>query len=89
MWEAIFSILFGDGNPNADLEERRWRCIAALIRSQQGVLIAEQLRPYLDQCAGGVESEDDVPPASVRFNGQPQVSPEGDLVYWVPAHFAV
>lgn len=82
--EAIFSILFGDGNPNADLEERRWRCIAALIRSQKGVLIAEQLRPYLDQCAGGVESEDDVLPALVRFNGQPKVSPEGELVYCFP-----
>ena len=26
--EAIFSFLFGDGNPNFDLEERRWRKLA-------------------------------------------------------------
>ncbi|MFM7641404.1 MAG: hypothetical protein ACKO45_07620 [Cyanobium sp.] len=82
--EAIFSILFGDGNPNADLEERRWRWIAALIRSQKGVLIAEQLSPYLARWAGGAESEDDVLPALVRFNGQPKVSPAGDLVYCFP-----
>ncbi|MFM7641012.1 MAG: hypothetical protein ACKO45_05625 [Cyanobium sp.] len=82
--EAFFSILFGDGNPNADLEERRWRWIAALIRSQKGVLIAEQLSPYLDRCAGGVASEEDVLLALVRFNGQPKVSPAGDLVYCFP-----
>jgi hypothetical protein len=82
--EAIFSILFGDGNPNADLEERRWRWIAALIRSQKGVLIAEQLSPYLDRCTGGVDSEEDALPTLVRFNGQPKVSPAGDLVYCFP-----
>jgi hypothetical protein len=82
--EAIFSILFGDGNPNADLEEKRWRWIAALIRSQKGVLIAEQLSPYLDRCAGGVASEEDALPTLVRFNGQPKVSPAGDLVYCFP-----
>jgi hypothetical protein len=82
--EAFFSILFGDGNPNADLEERRWRWIAALIRSQKGVLIAEQLSPYLDRCAGGVAIEEDALPTLVRFNGQPKVSPAGDLVYCFP-----
>jgi len=32
-FEAIFSFLFGDGNPNANLEERRWQQIATVIRN--------------------------------------------------------
>ncbi len=31
-----FSFLFGDGDPNADLEGRRWHDIAQLIRQQRG-----------------------------------------------------
>jgi hypothetical protein len=82
--EAVFSFLFGDGNPNADLEERRWQAIAIAIRHHRGVITAEQLAPYLDDFPGDPEDEDYVLPALVRFNGQPQVSPEGDLVYCFP-----
>ncbi|MEM6591872.1 MAG: hypothetical protein AAF651_08445, partial [Cyanobacteria bacterium P01_C01_bin.73] len=31
--EAIYSFLFGDGDPNADLEEQRWQAIAKVIRN--------------------------------------------------------
>lgn len=82
--EAVFSFLFGDGNPNADLEERRWQAIATAIRYHQGVITAEQLAPYLDEFPGDPEDEDYVLPVLVRFNGQPQVSPEGNLVYCFP-----
>jgi len=82
--EAVFSFLFGDGNPNADLEERRWQAIASVIRHQRGVIVAEQLTPYLDQLKGALTDEDYVLPTLVRFNGQPHVSPEGDLVYAFP-----
>lgn len=82
--EAVFSFLFGDGRPNADLEERRWREIAAVIAGQRGVIVAEQLTPFLDELSGDPEDEQFVLPALVRFNGQPHVSPEGDLVYAFP-----
>ncbi|MFN9628918.1 MAG: hypothetical protein ACK59A_01625 [Cyanobacteriota bacterium] len=88
-FEAVFSFLFGDGPPNADLEERRWREIAQLIRRHQGVVIAEQLMPYLDPSQAQVLTDDllaeeVVLPTLVRFNGQPHVSPQGDLVYAFP-----
>ncbi|HBL12729.1 MAG TPA: hypothetical protein DD379_15275, partial [Cyanobacteria bacterium UBA11162] len=41
--EGIFSFLFGDGNPNADLEERRWQEIGTLIRNSRGAVVAEQI----------------------------------------------
>ena len=45
---AVFSILFGDGDPNARLEPLRWRRIAAFLRLHGGVVIAEDLAPLLD-----------------------------------------
>lgn len=84
--EAIFSFLFGDGNPNADLEEQRWQTIATIIRNNQGAVVAEQIAPYLDEVGTGYaqEYEDYMLPVLTRFNGQPAVSPEGQLVYHFP-----
>ncbi len=85
-FEAIFSFLFGDGNLNADLEERRQKQIAAVIRNNQGAVVAEQIAPYLDDIGTGYaqEYEDYMLPVLTKFNGQPQVSPEGDIVYIFP-----
>lgn len=84
--EAIFSFLFGDGNPNADLEERRWQEIGTVIRNSQGAVAAEQIAPYLDNVGEGYqrESEDYMLPVLTRFNGRPEVSPDGEIVYHFP-----
>ena len=84
--EAVFSFLFGDGNPNADLEERRWQEIATVIRNNQGAVVAEQIAPYLDQIGQGYsrEYEDFMLPVLSRFNGLPEVSPDGQIVYHFP-----
>ncbi len=84
--EAIFSFLFGDGDPNANLEDRRWRAIATVIRNQKGAVVAEQLAPYLDEVGQGYarEYEEYMLPVLTRFNGRPEVSPEGGLVYHFP-----
>lgn len=84
--EAVFSFLFGDGNPNANLEERRWTTIAAVIQNHQGAVVAEQIAPYLDNLGTGYsnEYEEYMLPVLTRFNGRPEVSPEGNLVYHFP-----
>jgi hypothetical protein len=84
--EAVFSVLFGDGNPNADLEQRRWRYIGNLIHHQQGVAIGEQIAPYLDDLGQGYdrEYENYMLPVLTKFNGIPEVSPTGQLVYHFP-----
>ncbi|MFH7029879.1 MAG: hypothetical protein ACHBN1_32080 [Heteroscytonema crispum UTEX LB 1556] len=83
-FEAIFSFLFGDGDPNAKLEERRWQEIATVIRNNRGAVVAEQIAPYLDNVGEGwaKENEDYMLPVLLRFNGQPTVSPEGQIVYY-------
>jgi hypothetical protein len=83
--EAVFSFLFGDGNPNADLEERRWQSIGTVIRNNGGAVAAEQIAPYLDGIkARDRDNEDYILPVLVRFNGYPHVSDEGQIVYSFP-----
>lgn len=84
--EAIFSFLFGDGNPNFDLEERRWQTIGTVIRNNGGAVAAEQIAPYLDTLGERhqQEYEDYMLPVLSRFNGRPEVSPDGQIVYHFP-----
>ncbi|MTJ49809.1 hypothetical protein [Dolichospermum sp. UHCC 0259] len=85
-FEAVFSFLFGDGDPNANLEERRWEEIGAVISNNQGAVVAEQVAPYLDDVGEKYqqEYEDYMLPVLVRFNGMPQVSSDGQIVYYFP-----
>ncbi|GAX74210.1 hypothetical protein CEUSTIGMA_g1659.t1 [Chlamydomonas eustigma] len=46
--EAIFSFVFGDGDPNENFEEYRWQGLAHLIQRKRGVVTAEEMAPFLD-----------------------------------------
>ncbi|MCM0593991.1 MAG: hypothetical protein ACSI46_06225 [Gloeotrichia echinulata DVL01] len=85
-FEAVFSFLFGDGNPNANLEDRRWQEIGTVIGNNRGAVVAEQISPYLDDIGEKYqqEYEDYMLPVLTRFNGQPEVSPDGQIVYYFP-----
>ncbi|MEB3293198.1 MAG: hypothetical protein VKJ24_08550 [Synechococcales bacterium] len=84
--ETIYSFVFGDGNPNYNLEERRWKAIAQVIRQQGGAVVAEQVTPFLDALGTGYDRdyESYMLPVLTRFNGSPEVSPQGQLVYRFP-----
>lgn len=82
--EAIFSFLFGDGNPNANLDDRRWQEIGAVIRTHGGAVTGEQLTPYLEVSDRQRESEDYVIPVLTHFDGRPEVSPQGEIIYHFP-----
>lgn len=47
-FESVYSYVFGDGDPNQRLEERRLKLAAEMIRSNQGAVTAEQLAPFCD-----------------------------------------
>ena len=79
--ESVFSFLFGDGNPNADLEEYRWQAIGGVIRNSKGAVIGEQVAPYVDEVD---QYEDYMLPVLSKFNGYPEVSPQGDIIYYFP-----
>jgi hypothetical protein len=76
-----FSFLFGDGNPNRNYYgEEAWRYIADLIRLNNGVITAAQVGPYAEAYA----TDDGMFPVLVRFDGVPQVTPTGNIVYAFP-----
>jgi hypothetical protein len=79
--ESVFSFLFGDGNPNADLAEHRWQAIGEVIRRNKGAVAGEQIAPYVDEMD---RDEDYMIPVLSRFNGYPEVSPQGEIVYYFP-----
>jgi len=72
----VFSFLFGDGDPNGNLEERKWAMIAEAIRENNGVVTADQLAPYT-----GSNDDDAMLPVLVRFQGKPEVTESGNIVY--------
>ena len=84
-FESIYSFLFGDGHPNPQLEERRWQNIVGVIKSNQGAIIAEQVAPYLDNITIYNERDEDyILPVLTRFNGYPEVSEKGEIIYYFP-----
>lgn len=76
-----FSFLFGDGKPNSNLQEIRWQKIAKVIKENGGVVSAEQLAPYLD---GDMSDSGMIMNALAQFNGHPQVTESGFIVYVFP-----
>ncbi|MBX9720737.1 MAG: hypothetical protein K2X81_05035, partial [Candidatus Obscuribacterales bacterium] len=80
--DKCFSYLFGDGDPNAGLEERYWQTIGQVLKANNGVVIAEQLAPYANVNA---KNEDWMLPILVRFNGNCEVSENGNIIYIFPS----
>mmetsp|Transcript_30348 Transcript_30348/g.63571 ORF Transcript_30348/g.63571 Transcript_30348/m.63571 type:complete len:620 (+) Transcript_30348:112-1971(+) len=87
--ESVFSFVFGDGNPNAGLEEKRLSLAAQMIRNNKGAVTAEQLAPYCDapdvsESSGAFVDESFVLPIVSQLDGEPQVTEEGDIIYVFP-----
>ncbi|GMI04613.1 hypothetical protein TrRE_jg7648, partial [Triparma retinervis] len=83
---SVFSYVFGDGSPNAQLTEVRVRGAAAAIREGGGAVTAEQLAPFADVGEGttGEENyvdESFVVPIVSMLGGRPEVTEDGDIVY--------
>ena len=90
--ESVFSYVFGDGDPNAGLEEKRLSLAAQMIRNNKGAVTAEQLAPYCDApdvtekdlSSSVYVDESFVLPIVSQLDGEPQVTEEGDIIYVFP-----
>ncbi|KAJ0809215.1 hypothetical protein HanPI659440_Chr01g0012251 [Helianthus annuus] len=84
--ESVFSFVFGDGDPNEGIEEERWKLIGQYIASNGGVVTAEELAPYLDvESAENMDDDSYILPVLLRFDGQPEVDEEGNILYRFPS----
>ncbi len=77
-----FSFLFGDGSPNTKKIEEQWRYVAELIRQNNGVVIGEQVLPYLISRKTGSGA---MFPILVHFDGIPEVTSSGHIAYVFPS----
>ncbi|CAA2970508.1 Iron-sulfur cluster biosynthesis family [Olea europaea subsp. europaea] len=84
--ESVFSFVFGDGYPNQDIEEERWKLIGQYIASNGGVVTAEELAPYLDvETTENTDDDSYILPVLLRFDGQPEIDDEGNILYGFPS----
>ncbi len=76
-----YSFLFGEGDPNKDIEDEKWKLLAQVIRLNEGVVLPEHLSPYT-----GEDPDDEKTLFAIlaKFNGMPQVSSTGNIVYVFP-----
>mmetsp|Transcript_11833 Transcript_11833/g.17387 ORF Transcript_11833/g.17387 Transcript_11833/m.17387 type:complete len:395 (+) Transcript_11833:817-2001(+) len=86
--ESTFSYIFGDGDPNNGLEEKRLQLAANVIRENNGAVTAEQLAPFCDEIPEpnlGSDSpyvdEAFVLPIVTKLGGEPRVTDDGDIIY--------
>lgn len=77
-----FQFVFGGTDLNLDLEERNWKYIAATIKNNNGVVVAEQIAPFLDDTS--TDSEYWMIPVLSRFDGIAEVSDSGNIYYVFP-----
>ncbi len=77
-----FSFLFGEGNPNKHQEEENWKLAARGFRQHGGVVIKEQLAPYIGP---ELDDQDSILPALARFDGRPVVTAQGNIAYIFPS----
>ncbi|CAK7344055.1 unnamed protein product [Dovyalis caffra] len=84
--ESVFSFVFGDGDPNQGIEEERWKLIGQYISSNGGVVAAEELAPFLDlKTTEDMSDESYILPVLLRFDGQPEIDEEGNILYRFPS----
>src|SRR5262249_33778293 len=76
--------LFAEPDPNRNRIERQWSSIASLIQQNQGALTFEQIRPWLADPPSEAEKEQSIFQVLVRFDGRPEVTEKGDIVYVFP-----
>ena len=88
--EGIFSFIFGDGDPNRNVDAARLREASKVIRDNGGAVTAEQLAPFCDvddpDEIGGkfLVDEGFVLNIVSQLGGEPTVTDDGDIVYLFP-----
>ena len=84
--KAVFSHVFGDGDPNADWDSVLKRAFVAFAQSHKGVITMPEfmaisgLRPQ--------DAQDHITRFCVEFEGRPEVSESGAIYFFFPALLA-
>jgi hypothetical protein len=79
LYQAIFSFVFGDGDPNAGWEDREKKTVLAYIQAHNGVITLGEFMILTGKDPS--DAQRDISAYCVEFSGSPEVSEEGTLVF--------
>jgi hypothetical protein len=79
LYKAIFSFVFGDGDPNADWDSREKQAVIAYLQANAGVISLPEFMTLTGKERG--EAEERIAAYCVEFGGMPEATEEGTVVY--------
>jgi hypothetical protein len=79
LYQAVFSFVFGDGDPNADWETRERKAVIAYIQANRGVIALPEFMALTG--ATSEDAERRITSYLVEFGGSPEATEDGTVVY--------
>jgi len=79
MHKAIFSFVFGEEDPNADWEETKDKAVISYIKANNGVMSLYEYMAFTGE--NSFDAEKSVLAFCSKFEGSPEVTEEGVIVY--------
>jgi hypothetical protein len=77
--KAIFSYAFGDGDPNATIEQRNKSAVIAFVQANKGVINLEEYIAITGKIP--LEADRDITAFCAEFGGSPEAADDGAIVY--------
>ncbi|MDR2403913.1 MAG: hypothetical protein LBD78_07780 [Spirochaetaceae bacterium] len=79
LYKAIFSFVFGDGDPNADWSDREKQGLIAYIQANRGVISLPEFMTLTGLTPE--KAEEGITACCVEFGGLPEITEGGTLIY--------
>ncbi|GHV22958.1 hypothetical protein FACS189494_10470 [Spirochaetia bacterium] len=79
LYKAIFSFVFGDGDPNADIESREKAAVIAYIQANNGVITLPEFMTLTG--TKSTDAELRITEYCVQYGGSPEASEDGTVIY--------
>jgi len=77
--KAVFSFVFGEEDPNKNWEDQEYKAIISYIQANRGVISLAEYMSFTGK--SGQEAETDILSFCSKFEGSPEATEEGTIVY--------
>lgn len=79
LYSAVFSFVFGDGDPNTGWDTRERKAVVSYIQANRGVIALPEFMAITGKTPA--EAEEAITSYLVEFGGSPEATEEGTVVY--------
>jgi hypothetical protein len=79
LYKAIFSFVFGDGDPNADWDSREKQAVIAYLQANAGVISLPEFMTLTGK--DSAEAEERIVAYCAEFGGMPEATEDGTVAY--------